>query len=909
MDSLDFSSLILWLAPLLLFVLLGGLFMLGRYLQSRAQGGLKRLRSQMRRFQAERKQLELAAGAYSVNDPEPYRSQVANLRQRQAILRRQSEQLERQHVVLHQQAASLGANRLLALLGAPYQWYVLCHEIASQEASITRANLLLEQAVQSETLLRGLSWETARQARETTRCQQNVSRALNELRSFDLYGDTFEAAVEQEQQILVALAQIPRAYLEADERTLGEQADKEATARVYEIVRLNRPRLDQLLKDSRAWQTQYQATRSGLKNMRQALDELDQTLSSLPAELDASEAQTRDQQYEMIAQNLQATLARLEVESMALVLQEANKITQFTRQENQAQRAARRELAALETLQQELASGFHEISLQLAVLGAKSIHPIKWETSLEELAQLNRQANKLASSRKPRIPAEVSADLATATQLRSAQNELARRGLEIGQQHADLLALLDSPLIRRANAALPKWLEKTRQLVEQASRFAAENWSRADGMESLPAQVQALAESAARLVLGDLAEPVSELELTAWLNETRQLIQDYSLLRERCEAIRQRLDDLQRSQTLAEEQLGELAKVLSQIQLVVGSNPFLAGRAAQEIERQLGGIQAVQSELAQPQNGSLVKKVRQVGDLASRIDGLGNHWLNQLNKDIQEQAQEMAVELARLDAITRLEDASVAEARRLLAVGSAARNGTAGRSRLDLPELALELKQRSEFWQECLAAQKALENVRQLVDTYAETSYQRQAARELLAQASAWNGTKRSWPPSSATMEAEQKEMDKIEGQLRALQEQGGKAIGLVAQFSNLSTRYQTLAERLRQNAGRAAQEQSQVEDLETSLNDLASPWQERLSEYRDNPEASLEIRALLDSIDQGMKDIRRQYQQGALEYPQVLQALRALQKKVRYYQAALDDEHAIDASGRVTRRRQSERE
>jgi chromosome segregation ATPase len=199
--------------------------------------------------------------------------------------------------------------------------------------------------------------------------------------------------------------------------------------------------------------------------------------------------------------------------------------------------------------------------------------------------------------------------------------------------------------------------------------------------------------------------------------------------------------------------------------------------------------------------------------------------------------------------------------------------------------------------------------VRQLVETYEEASYQRQNTHKLLSQASTWDGQKRSWPPTSATLEAETREMEKIEQQFQTLKEQGGKAIGLVAQFSNLSTRCQTLAERLRQSAGRAAQDQSQVEDLETSINDLASPWQDRLAEYRENPDASLEIHELLNSVDAEMKRIRNEYARGKLEYNQVLLALRTLQRKVRFYQVALDDEHAVDASGRVTRRRQSERE
>jgi hypothetical protein len=305
----------------------------------------------------------------------------------------------------------------------------------------------------------------------------------------------------------------------------------------------------------------------------------------------------------------------------------------------------------------------------------------------------------------------------------------------------------------------------------------------------------------------------------------------------------------------------------------------------------------------------VIKKVRQTGDLANRVEGFANRWLEQLSKEIQEQCKEMSGELSKLDAIARLDDASVAEARRLLSSGPAYLGGMNGQERLSLQDCVLELKRRSGFWQECIAAQKALENVRQLVETYEETSYQRQTTRELLVQASSWGGQKRSWPPTSVTLEAETKEMEKIEGGFQALKEQGGKAIGLVAQFSNLSTRYQTLAERLKQGAGRAAQEQSQVEDLETSISDLAGPWQDRLGEYRDNPEAHREIRELLDSIDAEMKRIHRQYAQGAMDYNQVLLALRTLQRKVRFYQVALDGEHAVDANGRVTRRKQSERE
>jgi flagellar biosynthesis chaperone FliJ len=588
---------------------------------------------------------------------------------------------------------------------------------------------------------------------------------------------------------------------------------------------------------------------------------------------------------------------------MELVSQEAAQITQAAQQAGQSLNQARLEWSTLEALLSELANSFSDLSLQLATLGAKASHPVKWEVSLEQLAGLNRKANTLNKKRKPRNPQALSADLAAARQINEAQQELSQRCLDLGQDHADLLLLLESPQLKQ----LPDWLEKARQVAEKTSHFAPENWRRADGAESLPVEVQTLSEEAERLLPTDPSEPISELDLPERVDETRQLVQDYERTQNRLENVQQRLEALQRDQEAAQEQLADLAKLLIQIQLVVSSNQFLSGLAGQEIERLLDSVKSLQKELVDTHSGSVAKKVRQTGDLVNRVEGFANRWLDGISKEIQEQTREMSADLAGLDAIAQLEDASVAVARRLLASAQPYLSGAAGR--LSLGDTILELKKRSGFWQECNAAQKALENVHQLVETYEETSYQRQKTRELMSQSAAWAGQKRSWPPSSTTLEAETLELEKVEKQFQALKEQGGNAIGLVAQFSNLSTRYQTLAERLKQGAGRAAQEQSQVEELEASIGELTAPWQNMLAGYRDNVDASLQIRELLDSTELELKRIRYQYLRSGLDYNQVLLALKTLQRKVRFYQVALDDEHAVDSSGRVTRRRQSERE
>ena len=72
--------------------------------------------------------------------------------------------------------------------------------------------------------------------------------------------------------------------------------------------------------------------------------------------------------------------------------------------------------------------------------------------------------------------------------------------------------------------------------------------------------------------------------------------------------------------------------------------------------------------------------------------------------------------------------------------------------------------------------------------------------------------------------------------------------------------------------------------------------------------EASEDIHKLLNDADQEMYRIKTQYREGALTYDQVLQAIQALHRKVRLYQAVLDDAHVVDVNGRVITSRESKR-
>ena len=164
-----------------------------------------------------------------------------------------------------------------------------------------------------------------------------------------------------------------------------------------------------------------------------------------------------------------------------------------------------------------------------------------------------------------------------------------------------------------------------------------------------------------------------------------------------------------------------------------------------------------------------------------------------------------------------------------------------------------------------------------------------------LSEATNWLRQSRGWPPTTVTLEAERSELNQLEGRWQALQNSPGRAIQQVAQLGQLSGQYQTLSEKVRQVAERAAHEQAQVEELESDLMELGQRWQEQWRAYQDEPEVSQEIRSLLKELEQGMSALRRKAQQKGSSYDQTLQALKTLHRKVRFFQVALDEEHALE--------------
>ena len=891
-----------WLIPIILLVTIGGLYLFARYLESQTNKKLKSLRGELRRLTTEIKHLAVAAQFYSPDDPEPFGSHASILQSEFEEIKNRTIELEQQYISLHEQLRVFSANRWRSMMSAPFNWFMIRQEVNKITFGLKQANQLVKEANRVEEAISNLSWQLALRVREVQQTHKQLSETLEKLKARNIKGDTFENALQVEADIHTTLANIPAFFSQADQATVLELGNVENSAPVYETLEQTQPILEQLIIDSNSWIESYQQVNAKVAIMQQEIKETNNTLGHLPNVIDATSVQQFYTGIKVIADNLQATLSRLEIENIGQVIQETERVTKSVQETNQSLKRARRQAGTLDKLQVDLSDGFRHISVQLARLGAKTIFPIQWQQSDEKLVQLNRQANSLIPPGSPRSPEQVSQDLELAYKLNSELKILMSNCQQIEDYHTALFDLINSPELTQ----IDKWLQNAQMISDQAADYAPENWPRADEVGTLAAVVDSLRSKASRLVLTEHSTHIAENDIALRLNETRQFAEDIAVQSKRLKNIKTRLDEMVESEKQGKEQLEALQMLLNQLDLIVKSNDFLTKVAKQESQRLLADVQETYNLLLEQHRSVVEKKIRQVASLTTKIEVAANHWLSQLNQDIRSHMESLSASLTSLDEITNLNEPAVAEARRLLSSGQAAGVGVyTERSNYKLENLIPKIKQHSDYWQSCVAAQNALDDVKiPVIESFEQTKHSRTLTQTVLEDIISWLRAKRYWPPTSVSIEEERLEWNRIETEWTQIKETQQKAIALVQHLGRLSASYQTLETKLRQKTERVSHEQNQAEDLEEEINEFRQFWQLQANSQSDNPAVRQEIEDLLSTIDSKMANLQRDYQSGRLSYQQVIEAMRTINRQIRFFQVALDEDHALDSSGNIKRRR-----
>ena len=554
------------------------------------------------------------------------------------------------------------------------------------------------------------------------------------------------------------------------------------------------------------------------------------------------------------------------------------------------------EYSALKQAISELVAGFRELSPQFSKLESNSTNPLNWDKSRQVLAGLRVQIEGLSTSNKSRSLDEISYDLERIGELSQRQRELSIYCAKVEQQYQELLELIQVPEVRQGE----QWIRQSQKSVEQMGEYSPENWPRGDQVDRLGRDLQELKEHHRRIALSDPSEPVIESKISQLLDEARAIGKLHQGIRQRVASAQARHGEIKEMERASRETLSSTRALLNQAASLAASNPHLSKIATAEIKQLRESLEEMIGEFDRPGEGSLEKKSQKAVALVKRTEQSAARWLEQLNKDLEDKMTSLEKKVAALREIAALDDPALIESQRLVAQTSMLDSSKkrAGKP-ITFSEIIAETKQRNEEWQMCIAASRSLDDIQgPVLERYRHADQQRTLAAQWLNHATSLVPEGRTWPATSQVLTSERQQFKALEEQWYTLKEKAVKALDLVAVLSELGSKYQVLATRMKQTAETAEQDQKRVRELEHRFEESCQMWQYQLGEYSDNLLTKEAITKLLSEANTEMEGIRQRYQRENIPYHHVLQQLRALCQKLDSAEAPFDQNHIIDING-----------
>jgi hypothetical protein len=873
-----------------------GLYLLGRALRNSAQGSLKQLGTDFRRFQEAMRELSLTIQEFDEIDREPFISRLSLLQDRFDAFHKAYRKAQEGYIQIRERIRRASSNPWNRTLGAPIFWQSVRGDIARLNEQIPGLESLQKEAQETETSLKQLGWELAQQAREVRNLDQRVLTILMRLASRNVHGEIFDDALGSQSQIRETINQIPAFFLTGDKETVLNQAEEHNITLTYRLLSSIRPELESLLQKAQSWEKSYlDATRS-VNRMRRILSSVENSLAGAPEILNLTTFTKHLQGLNIISQNLYATLSRLEVESMPAVIEEAERVQRNAIDMEVIIRQAHQQVNELIPALNELNEEMKKLSLLVADLSARERLPIDWEQSRPALSELSQKINVIKAAGEIRTVEEVGQDLTTVNRLNEDITKLAAHCQSIADQHAELLGILENPDIQHAG----EWLEKAKIVAQKAVLYSVENWEQSDAVLSLPDDL-AMFEMQLQGVLQNREDPISESQVGKQLEKTKKVKEWYFVLRQRISNVATRLEEIQYIESLSQEKLKRSEAGLTQITYLVNSNTFLQRIASRQLSKLDDEFSRLSVAFSQRERGSIEKKARKVDQLATKMETTAVKWLEQLTEELAKQTGELSASLQRLDDIARLDEKAIYEARKLLSSAIIYSSTPASKGTLTLGDTIQQLKERSDYWQEISAVQRGVKDVETpVIDSYEYARQNRDDAQEQYSDLVNWLQETEDWPATRVSLEREKLELDSLNAQWKTTQGSTIKAINLVQKLSKLGGRYLTLAEKIYQAGERVADEQSQVEELESEMAEYEDGWLDVMREYSDEQGVEKEIDRLLKDTNREYERIKSDYRRGTKDYDQVIDALRSLVRRLRMAQVSLADGERVDVDGRV---------
>ena len=881
------------------------------WLRQQTRAAIQKMARQIQGFDQQIGELGRFVESFKDIDQEPFFTPLDELRNESGqVQTRVSRFLQTCHA-FEEEIQQTRDNRLQAMINAPVTWFHRWqqsrelrqegNEIAAQMGKIeNRTQQIFE-----------LPWELATECRQARQEVAELAQHTQWLQSKGARGMALNKVISQVPLLTQELERVPPDFYEAEKDELLERGDFRASIRVFDQLHSVRPAINRYLPQVREWRASFEKATETYASLKQTGANLRQAFSSPPPGLLITPLQERLDQVAQMSSELNQRLAQPEVENLKPLAREISHLNRVLEDTARQFTQAGEQVTGLNRSLAQLQDGLENLSTQFKTREAFDPYPLAWDESRAVLDNLRSQFAMLGPVHEARTPEQVQQQRGTLDRLTAAYKALAEKVPPLVKQHDALVELLNSPPIREGLS----WLRQARTVVASAALYDQKNWAKQDSLPSLPGELDALEAMQSRLAPPDPAATLIESQLGQRLKDAQELAALHKRLRPRVESIRARLEKIQALEKEGKDRLTGAWNVLERVALLAESNQRLDEIISSEIDRLGEEIHALGKELNAHQQGEIEKKALKIQAQTDRVNQALNQWLANLNSALVERVKETDDLLIRLDAIAKIDEPPVEEARALLAreeiaalrgsgEPAAASKSIAGRlpvrlaraeTKPAMDELATltEIKRQNDLWQTLLAVQAALEEVsKPLLDANQEVVQAHGEAKERLADLAKRLPEQRAWPPSNQAPLTPKEALRDPDEKREHMKKQPAHAEQAIREFKRLAGEYRLAAERAKQILDRVDQDQERIQELEWQINNLKERWQAQVEPG--NPIMREGVQHLLSQADSGLSSIKQRYMQGILSYEEVIRSLQLLYDKIFVAQVPVDEQNRV---------------
>lgn len=901
--SLDGESIPLfglWFVLLTILLIFVGTCLLVAYWQRKIPRLLKKFPQAFNQLQIEFNRVLTITRQYSADDPLPYGPLMVEINRQLDEVTNNLVDLKNDYVLAQTLIHRITFKSWKILIGAPFtvvSWFRVgkeANKILDEFEQIKRA---IDAIWEKSRVVEEQAWIVASRARQAIEQEKEIRRLMEYMSDRKFFGNAFEAAAVQEEQVIEWLEQIPGYFFVADASNISLQASKEDVCELYALLNQIEPSLRELFQKLTLWKERYISLDEELNKVDEHYKNIERFLEHIPAELVVSEEKDRLQQIVKKIKSLRNKLQKLNVDHLDTIERDLDQCKRELIETGGRLRIGLRQFKELNKQIDDLGKKQRECSEEFSNLVKSQRYPVLLDLSQSIFLKINKSLAELGTNQKTRLLADVGTDLNRSGEISRQLDELMEQVKITKERHATLLSLMDSVEIQEGLNLLDEY----KQLASQVVEYHPDNWQKRDAVSDYPEDILSLQSRLKSEIIHDDSEVIPESRLDELVRKISALIHDIKLLRDRTERIRARFEWLRNVEVGARENYNTLRSALNQVSWLINSNSFLKQLAEPELVGLRREVEKIGQELNQPQHGVIERKARSVREAMESTLTVVNGWLEQLNQDISRRSSVLADLVERLHDMAILDDPAILKARKILA-REERRSSQAqyiASVYVELDALVAELRGRNSIWQELVAVQQELEEIvaAPLRDAVAHAEKQRNLALVALSEANQIIPEQRAWPPCSVSLSDENQRIEELERQWKSLKSKPTRAIWAVRMYGELAAGYQEIIGKVARAREWAAQEQKRIRDIETEIERLNNHWKREEQMFGRDPIAVEQIRRLRVQSLQAVTQLKQDWLSATssdvnrMSYDDVLGSLMEITRSLRNAVVPAQDE------------------